>query len=123
MASATARPTSEPVPSSPVAMGALGATGRTLRAPGAAARAECDVGGEDCGALDLLGEAEDGAAAAAARRGGGASRNEGPAWSSICVGVWIWREREEGGEASLVIILYVCISLSIYLCEFIEATN
>jgi len=99
---ASARPRSEPAPSSPVAMGGLGATGRTLRGPGAAARAECDVGGEDCGVLDLLGEADDGAVASA-KRGGGASRNEGPAWSSICIGVWIRREREEGGEASLVI--------------------
>jgi len=83
-------------------MGGLGATGRTLRGPGAAARAECDVGGEDCGVLDLLGEADDGAVASA-KRGGGASRNEGPAWSIICIGVSIRREREEGGEASLAI--------------------
>lgn len=106
--SATATPTSELAPSSAVAMGGLGATGRTLWATGSAGRAKCDVGGEDCGVLDRLGEADDGAAA---KRGGGASRNEGPAWSNICVRVLIRRERE-GGEDSFVVIL---IDLFVYL--------
>lgn len=93
---ASATPTTAPVPSSPVAMGGLGAAWSTLRVPGAAARAERAGIGEARAAPDLLGEADDGAAAAAAR-GGGARAKAEQAWSSICIGVWI-RGRERKAE-------------------------
>lgn len=80
---ASATLTSAPDPSSPVAMGGLGAAGRNLRVPRAAARAECAGCGE---APDLLGEADD---EAAATRGGGVRAKAEPAWSSICIRFWI----------------------------------